>query len=102
MRIDFAATQHSKLEWGPQTDLTMDDVIASNNDSSKEKGAPTLDKAKEWLEAKLGDGPVKATELFNEADTRSVCGADTLRRAAKELGVKIEKRGFPAYVVWSL
>jgi archaellum biogenesis ATPase FlaH len=93
-------TDRSRFVWGEFCDLTSDDIVApvDNKDSKKE-----LEAATEFLEQQLERGEVDLHRLEKMAEARSM-SMKLMNRAAKELGVKKQVKGFGKQKtsVWSL
>jgi len=88
-----------RLQWEPSAiEGTADEII----DARTPRHQPERDEAREFIEEELAGGPVEAAEIIEEAKQTKHIAATTLRRAAKELGVKIEKTGFNNGWTWSL
>lgn len=80
------------VSWEPEPVMRdVDDVLAGSAQRRGPKPDARLE-AMEWLKVKLADGPRLAKELFDESEGEGL-NLTTLRRAAKDLGVKKPKTG---------
>lgn len=77
--------------------LKADDVLAVGSSPEWSKRA----KAAQWLRETLADGPHLADEVLREARSAGI-SERTLRRAARELGVDPQKRGFDGPWEWAV
>ena len=71
---------------GDEVDVSADDLVQAGP-AKTSKG----DRAAEFLEELLADGPHRAQEVFALADDAGISGR-TLKRAKRELGVQSAKR----------
>lgn len=79
----------SKFVWGEYCDYTADDIVAA---PSKEKNTDTED-AVTFLKDALTDGAVEVNKVEKMAESRSI-GKRALTRAADQLGIKKQTKGF--------
>ena len=89
-----------RMAWEGRSELTAEMLLS--RPAGEARGRPR-DAAIEFLREELGDGPRPAVEVLEQA-ARMEISERTLRRAAGELGVRIERKGFGpgSCVVWSL
>lgn len=89
------------FEWAGVSDATASEILEP--DAVREERRTKVQEAIEWLQERLGDGGKhNGEELQTEAE-RSDIARMTLRRAAKELGVVIERqKGAGGRWYWSL
>jgi hypothetical protein len=78
-----------KVEWGVQTSLGTDALLAAHVASNKHLA---LDKAKVFVQEILKDRAMLSTQLKKEAQTAGISGG-TLRRAKDDFGVRAKKSG---------
>jgi hypothetical protein len=89
--ITTAENGAAKVDWGEITDLNADDLVTTNGSA--------LGEAKAWLRVELSEGR-RWSEEVKEAATKADISEMTLRRARKELSVKIKKIQGRSY--WAL
>jgi len=88
------------IAWDTEpVEITADDLLATAAEG--EEGRTARAEAKDFLGFFLADGPHGASEALREAKHRGIA-EKTLRRAAKELRVRIEKTGYRQGWSWSL
>ncbi|MDT3441771.1 AAA family ATPase [Pseudofrankia sp. BMG5.37] len=87
-----------RVDWIGPWHLTADELVAGPKSQSKG------DRAEEWLTAYLGDQPDGASSKQVKEDAKKAGISEmTLKRAAQNLGVKMEKKKeFPSGTVWKL
>jgi hypothetical protein len=85
------------VEWGEEMELSADDLLPAAPPRRAGKRA----EAEKWLREQLQNGPVAADELFKRAAALDL-SEGTLRRAADELGVVKDRKGFQGGSRWSL
>jgi len=89
-----------QLEFTGESDLTADDLLAAESKTKRPK-----DFAHDFLNEVLDGGkPMRQKKLFKKASAAGI-SESTLRRAAKDLGVKKKRKGGVAgkgYWVWRL
>ena len=78
--------------WGQRVEISADEAVAQRDDGDDR----TI--ADEFLYSTLRE-PTPASELFALADKQRI-SKRTLQRAARRLGVRIERRGFGSGSVW--
>lgn len=78
------------IRWHGPSGLAAGDLLRAGDD---EEERSMLDEACGWLEARLSDGPVCASEAYKNWSAESGSGR-TLRRAKEKLGVGNRKEGF--------
>lgn len=89
--ISFCRPLDAALEYLGDSPVKIDDVFGYKDKPAK-KGSPTeTDKAEEWLEGELANGPRNATELEERAKEEGIART-TLHRARKQMGVKSVRR----------
>ena len=74
--------------WTGHSDLTAGEILAA------EDGGGALKRAIAFLNEILGDGPMAASEIYTEADSRGI-SKRTLGRAKEQLGIVSEREGEP-------
>jgi AAA domain len=80
-------------------DVDRNDVLAA---PVRERGTTKLDEALGWLELALHDGEWHDSEGLKKLAVGSGIAERTLQRASGEIGVDVERRGFPASTHWHL
>ena len=80
--------------------LTADMMLAMENAPEDERGARA--EARAWLKDRLRDGPRPSKELIADAKTDADISTSTLRRAAKDLGLKMYPSGPGGPWQWEL
>ena len=90
----------ARIEWDGFSDLTATDLL---NPSRQERDRPASDKAEEFLENCLAEGPVPAEDVKAEAAELGITET-TLQRVKSSLGVESHRVGFGkgSYLMWSL
>ncbi len=78
--------------WGQRVEISADEAVAQRDDGDDRTVA------EEFLYSMLRE-PMPASELFGVADKQRI-SKRTLQRAARRLGVRIERRGFGSGSVW--
>ena len=88
----------SRVKWEPDpVSITADDVMQTTST----KNASALDEATDWLRETLAEEAVGAEELYQRADAYGIAKR-TLKRAARQLGIKPAKAGMEGGWSWSL
>ena len=93
--LTFVITDQGLLWQGTDASITQDSLLAPIPVKIHSK----IDEAMDFLQDRLGDGPICQTTLVREADEMGI-KEPTLRRAKKELAVKTSKSA--KEWVWSL
>jgi putative DNA primase/helicase len=91
------------LTWvEPRPEVTPEQLLAPPALGGEDDGSK-MDEAAEWLRQALADGERHAEDVQREARKREIAER-TLRRARKQIGVQIDRRGFGrgSYSAWSL
>jgi putative DNA primase/helicase len=83
--------------WEGYVKITADEALAA----AGERPPEARDQAKEVLQEILAHGPVPAKEVYKQG-REAGCSEMTLRRAAKELGIKPTKDGVDGPWLWKL
>ncbi len=87
--VSFGITEDGSFEWRGYSAVTASQLFAP--DAVKEKFSQSLKQlAKKWLLGMLQDGPLAATQVFDEAKKAGI-SERTLKRAKEELGIKSVK-----------
>src|SRR5690606_13312609 len=98
MRLEESDIETSRIMWeNAHVMQSADEVFGGSQISEDEKGA--LHDAKLFLRDLLAHGPLESKQL--EIDARGAGHAmTTLRRAAREMGIRIAKEGFGKGAPW--
>lgn len=83
-----------------ESDLKFDDYTALERAMRKNSGVKT-EEAKQFLMDQLQTGPKPFKDLLKAAAEKNITEW-ALRNAASEMGIVIERKGFPATSVWGL
>lgn len=89
----------SHVAWGGKIEGSARDLLAEADDAGTEEGSTAS--AKQFLHDLLLDGPLRAGEVFKDADQAGY-SKRTIQRAAKALGVERDKDGMRGPWVWKL
>jgi len=94
--VEFAITEDGIAWLGEAPDLDADRLLAAPPQAKRPR-----DEAKEFLRELLADGPMPKRDVDTQA-RRGDFSERTIRRAADDLGVIAEKRGYNAGWHWRL
>jgi hypothetical protein len=75
--------------------ITADEALRTPDESER----CAMTEAVQWLQGVLGDGRVKAGDIFKSAKINHISEI-TLRRAAEKIGVLKSREGFGAFGGW--
>jgi hypothetical protein len=99
-RIEQDEEGRPRVVWeSGSVEMTADRLLATAADG--EEGRTARAEARDFLGFILAEGPLAAGALLREAKQRGIA-EKTLRRAAKELHVLIEKAGYREGWIWRL
>lgn len=89
----------SRVAWEDEAvTVTADEAMASTDTNGERSGT---DEAMGWLRDILSAGPMKVSDVKQEARDGGI-GVKALRRAKEKLGIKSRKEGFDEGWLWSL
>lgn len=88
------------VEWLGETDADASDLAPRRSSGGGEEHGKG-EAAAAWLEKRLEAGPVGATEVFTDGKSAGF-GRNSVKNAAKRLGVQKEKQGKTGGWVWKL
>ncbi len=89
----------TRVTWGEKIEGNARDILADAEQTDADDGRGERQEATEFLRTLLANGPVNARQVLREA--REAGHAEkTLRRAAKELGIRKEKESMDGGWVW--
>ncbi len=86
----------ARIVFEGRTDHTAGDLLGAPLDGDERSAR---DEAVQFLDAKLAEGPIRSKELIGSAKDAGI-SETTLRRAKKELGIKVDQKTDGWY--WSL
>lgn len=89
----------SHVSWGEKLDGSARNLLSEADEASGDDGSPSG--AKQFLHDLLLDGPVRAGEVFKDADQAGY-SKRTIQRAADALGVERNKDGMRGGWTWRL
>ncbi len=88
----------SRIEERGECGLSMEDILVA---SPRERG-PRLGRAEDWLAEILSDGGWHDSAGVKELAAANGLSERTVKRAAQDLGVEHERRGYPSSTCWRL
>jgi hypothetical protein len=90
----------ARVEWEPgEVNLTADEILAASNAGPEDR--TRREEARNFLRVYLSDGPHPVENVIKAAKSVGI-SEKTLRRAAKDLGVRSDKDGFSGGWTWGL
>lgn len=92
----------TRVAWGEAVEGSSRAILSSVESDEIDQSAKKIDRAKDYLFGALRTGPVAARQLINDAKSLHGVSEKTLRRAAHDIGVVIEKSGYQGQSHWNL
>ncbi|HEU5439379.1 MAG TPA: AAA family ATPase [Ktedonobacterales bacterium] len=90
----------AQLEWLGECELSATELLGSSARSAEGNAAPVLSSAVDWLLEELATGERLAEEMERGARARAISHT-SLRRARKQLGVVVSRRGYGTSGQWA-
>lgn len=92
----------TRVIWGDAVEGSSRSILLSVENEETEQSLKKIDKAKDFLYGALRTGPVRAKQLIDDAKSQHGISEKTLRRAATDIGIVVEKNGYQGQSSWDL